>query len=118
MGFKKNDLERDINDRRHTEADDDVRSQKSYRSHISTHSAVNEFKPIEVKVPKTIEELENKIEALIRQSMQVLRKQRSNIGLNKWAQIKKTSTLDQDFQQIEAYYSELRTQIESNENYS
>jgi len=50
--------------------------------------------------------------------MQILRKQRSNIGLNKWAQIRKASSLDQDFRQIETYYSELKVQIEESEHSS
>lgn len=50
--------------------------------------------------------------------MQVLKKQRSNIGLAKWAQIRKSSSLDQDFKQIETYYNDLKQQVSDNEQYS
>ena len=82
------------------EVEEDAKSQKSSRSNMSSYSTFQEMRQVGSKVPRTIEELEQKIESLISQSIQVLKKQRSNIGLAKWGQIRKASSLDQDFKQI------------------
>lgn len=44
--------------------------------------------------------------------MQLLRSQKNSIGLSKWSQLRRTSTLDQDFQQITEYFQELKVQAE------
>jgi hypothetical protein len=114
MGAKKVEVEKVIPNVRSSELEDDRRSQHSSRSNMSTYSAAAELKLIAVKVPRTIEELEHKIESLINQSIAVLKRQRSNIGLTKWAQIRKSSSLDQDFKAIEVYFNELKLQTEEN----
>ena len=43
------------------------------------------MRPVTGKGSRTIEELENKIEGLISRTIQMLKQQRSNIGLKKWA---------------------------------
>lgn len=62
--------------------------------------------------------MENKIESLITNSIQVLKKQKSNVGLSKWTQIRKSSSLDQDFKQITDYFDELKVQMEEDETYN
>lgn len=48
----------------------------------------------------------------------MLKQQRGNIGLKKWAQVRKSSSLDQDFLQIEGYLNEMRAQTADDEQYS
>lgn len=55
---------------------------------------------------------------MITNSIQVLKKQKSNVGLSKWTQIRKSSSLDQDFKQITDYFNELKVQMEEDETYN
>lgn len=47
--------------------------------------------------------------------MEVLKKQRTNIGLSKWSQVRKCSSLEQDLRQIELYFTELQQQLADDE---
>lgn len=57
MGISKTNLETLPNEKPSIEAEDDVRSQKSFRSSFSSNSGAYELRSLGLKVPKTIEEL-------------------------------------------------------------